>query len=190
MGKSWTPTGLADSVDVVSDRVNPNKFYAFDNSSGTLYESGDKAKTFHGRGGPLGPPSKGVFLIATPGKEGDIWLATADNLYHSSDSGGHFTMVEEMHKVYQLGFGKSAAGQSYPAMYLAGEWKGKDAIYRSDDAGRSWVRINDDAHQYGWIGPITGDPRVYGRVYFGTGGRGVIYGDLADEAAAGSAGGH
>jgi photosystem II stability/assembly factor-like uncharacterized protein len=190
MGKSWTPTGLADSVDVVSDRVNPNKFYAFDNSSGTLYESGDKAKTFHGRGGPLGPPSKGLFLIATPGKEGDIWLATADNLYHSADSGGHFTMVEEMHKVYQLGFGKSAAGQSYPAMYLAGEWKGKDAIYRSDDAGRSWVRINDDAHQYGWIGPITGDPRVYGRVYFGTGGRGVIYGDLADEAAAGSAGGH
>ena len=31
------------------------------------------------------------------------------------------------------------------------------------------MRINDDQHQYGNIGAaITGDPRVYGRVYVGT----------------------
>jgi hypothetical protein len=41
------------------------------------------------------------------------------------------------------------------------------------------VRINDDQHQYGSIGSVTGDPRIYGRVYFATGGRGVIYGDRA-----------
>jgi len=27
---------------------------------------------------------------------------------------------------------------------------------------------------------LSGDPRIYGRVYFGTGGRGVLYGDRAD----------
>jgi hypothetical protein len=40
------------------------------------------------------------------------------------------------------------------------------------------VRINDDSHQYGWISPIAGDPRIYGRVYLGTNGRGVVYGDI------------
>jgi xyloglucan-specific exo-beta-1,4-glucanase len=52
-------------------------------------------------------------------------------------------------------------------------------IFRSIDAGASWMRINDDQHQYGltdWV--ITGDPRVFGRVYFGTNGRGIIRGDI------------
>jgi len=52
-----------------------------------------------------------------------------------------------------------------------------------DDAGLSWVRINDDKHQYGNIGEaITGDPRIYGRVYIGTNGRGIIYGDRQSSA--------
>jgi len=52
-------------------------------------------------------------------------------------------------------------------------------IYRSDDQGQAWVRINDNLHQYGSINAaITGDPRIYARVYFSTNGRGVIYGEL------------
>jgi hypothetical protein len=44
------------------------------------------------------------------------------------------------------------------------------------------VRINDNLHQYGsTTAAITGDPRVYGRVYFSTNGRGIIYGDISDE---------
>ena len=53
-------------------------------------------------------------------------------------------------------------------------------IYRSDDQGQAWVRINDNLHQYGSINAaITGDPRIYARVYFSTNGRGVIYGELS-----------
>jgi oligoxyloglucan reducing-end-specific cellobiohydrolase len=43
----------------------------------------------------------------------------------------------------------------------------------------TWVRINDDAHQYGGAAIIQGDPRVYGRVYMGMFGRGIIYADIA-----------
>jgi xyloglucan-specific exo-beta-1,4-glucanase len=45
----------------------------------------------------------------------------------------------------------------------------------------SWSRINDNQHQYALTNAaITGDPRIYGRAYFGTNGRGIIYGDPAD----------
>jgi photosystem II stability/assembly factor-like uncharacterized protein len=77
-----------------------------------------------------------------------------------------------------LGFGKAAPGKKFPALFLAGKVGNLQAIFRSDDAGASWARINDDQHQFGSIGQVIGDPRIYGRVYFATGGRGVIYGDL------------
>ena len=68
--------------------------------------------------------------------------------------------------------------KKYPALFLAGKAGSRQALFRSDDAGASWTRINDDQHQFGSIGQVLGDPRIYGRVYFATGGRGIIYGDL------------
>jgi hypothetical protein len=56
---------------------------------------------------------------------------------------------------------------------------GVRGIYRSDDEGNTWILINDTAHQYGTISTITGDPRIFGRVYLGTNGMGIAYGDIA-----------
>jgi xyloglucan-specific exo-beta-1,4-glucanase len=82
--------------------------------------------------------------------------------------------------VATLGFGKAAPGASYPAIYLVGVVGGVQGIFRSTDEGASWLRINDDQHQYGWIGQtITGDPHVFGRVYLGTNGRGILTGGPA-----------
>jgi hypothetical protein len=65
------------------------------------------------------------------------------------------------------------------ALYIPAQIGGVRGLYRSIDAGATWVRINDDQHQWGRAGEaaITGDPRIYGRVYVGTNGRGIIYGD-------------
>ena len=113
-----------------------------------------------------------------PAGKGDLWLAFRSNgLYHSSDAGATFTKLAAVQESYSLGFGKAAAGRNYPALYLTGKVGTLQALFRSDDAGATWVRINDDQHQYGWINHVTGDPRIYGRVYFATGGRGIIYGD-------------
>ena len=130
------------------------------------------AENSGGWGGP------GTALSATPGLEGDLWVAFRTNgLYHSTNAGATFTKLDTVQEAYSLGFGKAAPGKKYPALYLAGKAGNLQALFRSDDAGESWVRINDDQHQYGSINAVTGDPRVYGRVYFATGGRGVIYGD-------------
>ena len=64
-----------------------------------------------------------------------------------------------------------------PGCKVNGKIGGVDGFFRSTDKGVSWVRINDDQHQFGGGGAITGDPRVFGRVYLGTGGRGILYGE-------------
>ena len=46
-----------------------------------------------------------------------------------------------------IGFGKAAPGASYPALYTSAKIDGVRGIFRSTDAGASWVRINDDEHQ-------------------------------------------
>ena len=59
--------------------------------------------------------------------------------------------------------------------------KGVSGVFRSIDGGSSWLRITDDQHQFGGsaISVVEGDPDVYGRVYLGGYGRGVVYGDLS-----------
>ena len=65
-------------------------------------------------------------------------------------------------------------------LYTSAQIYGTRGIFRSINAGRTWTRINDNQHQYAWTGQaITGDPRVYGRVYVTTNGRGVVYGEPA-----------
>lgn len=179
MGKSWTAcAGLPAGSRVIADRVDAAKFYSFDDKTGKLFLSSDKAKTFTARAEPVAPGGRGAFLAAAPGVAGDLWVAAGDHLYHSPDGGTTFTSSEHAGKAYSVGFGKSAPGQTYPAIYLTGEVDTHDGIYRSDDAGKSWIRIDDIGHQYGWVRLAIGDPRVYGRVYLATGGRGIIYGDI------------
>ena len=120
-------------------------------------------------------------LYAAPGRSGDLWLASFDGLYHASLNTGeavtfHMPDVTEIHA---FGFGKAAPGKSYPALYLVGTISGQPGIFRSDDEAKTWVRINDDAHQWGLVLQVAGDPRIYGRVYVGTHGRGIFYGDPA-----------
>lgn len=189
MGKSWNPCGgLQSGMNVVSDRVNASVFYSFAQKTGKLYVSADKGRTFVERPDAVAPSSdKWPVLAATPGIAGDLWIIAAENLYHTTDAGATFKQVQSLGKAYHLGFGRAAPGKTYPALYLNGRVGETDAPYRSDDGGSTWVRLNDDAHQYGWTSVITGDPRIYGRVYFGTGGRGIIYGDPVAQSAGGPA---
>ena len=49
----------------------------------------------------------------------------------------------------------------------------------SADKGVTWKRINDDTQKWGNVRKIiSGDPKVYVRVYVGTDGRGIIMGNV------------
>lgn len=190
-GTTWKASeGIVPALRVVADKVDSKKFYAFDIKSGLLYTSTDGAETFTeeyvgvqaragrdgriaGRGDNRGGQDR---VYATPGHEGDLWIAAFDGLHHAAD-GHHFTPMSQVREMHAFGFGAPAPGSDYPAMYMVGIVNGVRGFYRSDDAARTWVRINDEAHQYGLVLHITGDPKKYGRVYVGTHGRGAVYGD-------------
>jgi hypothetical protein len=180
-GNTWTQSsGIPANSTIESDRVNSNKFYGL--SNGTFYVSTNGGASFTATAAS-GLPTGNVHFKAVPGHEGDIWLAGSGGLWHSTNSGASFTKLGNVSTALSIGFGKAAPGQTYNALYLVGTVDGVAGVYRSDDAGGSWVRINDDKHQWGNMGEaITGDPRIFGRVYIGTNGRGIQYGDRVSTA--------
>jgi len=194
-GATWIQArGIPDNTRVIADRVNPRKFYGLALFDGKLFTSTDGAATFAEQalvlpdglpkpGGNRGDNRGGQDRIyATPGREGDLWLAAFNGLYHSTGAGRTFVRMGGAQELHAFGFGKAAPGAEYPALYMIGVVDGLRGIFRSDDTGRAWVRINDDRHQWGLLLHITGDPKQYGRVYVGTHGRGTLYGDPAGRA--------
>lgn len=187
LGATWkASSGIPSGARVSSDRVNPKKFYGI--ADGVFYVSVDGGATFAKAATGL-PTYLTSNFKAMPGVEGDIWVAAAEDntdrdspygLWHSTDSGKTFKKLDQVQAAAAIGFGKAAPGQSYMALYAHASIGGRDGIYRSDDAGRTWIRINDDRHQFGAANTaITGDPRVYGRVYLATNGLGIVLGEMA-----------
>ncbi|MFI9568424.1 cellulose binding domain-containing protein [Streptomyces rishiriensis] len=184
-GTSWqAASGIPADAIVESDRVDPKVFYGF--KSGRFYVSSDGGATFTASAATGLPSGDSVRFKALPGVRGDVWLAGgasdgAYGLWHSTDAGATFAKLSNVEQADTIGFGKAATGASYQTLFTSAKIAGVRGIFRSTDKGATWTRINDDAHQWGWTGgAITGDPRVYGRVYVSTNGRGVVYGDTSD----------
>lgn len=188
-GTTWKPVnGLPENISVIADPVNPSKFYALALFDGKLFASEDAGNSFiehqlnlsnaipvrGNRGDNRGGQDR---LYATPGIEGDLWIPAFDGLYHSDNLNRQFEKINKVQEIHAFGFGKAPGMNSYPALYLAGTINGTDGIFRSDDEGKNWVRINDDQHRWSLILQIAGDPKLYGRVYVGVHGRGILYGD-------------
>lgn len=179
---TWTAVGGlgTGSIAPVADPVNSNKFYVYDN--GTIRVSTNGGASFS----PTATIAQwGSALLRTaPGREGDVWVAlNGSGLARSTNSGSSFSTIANVSYAGAVGFGKAMSGSSYPTVFIWGTvGTGKRGIYRSTDAGATWVRINDDTHQFGGPGNgslITGDMNTEGRVYMSSVGRGLISGTPA-----------
>jgi hypothetical protein len=174
-GGSWTTcNGLPSGSDLAADRVNASIIFATNGSN--LYRSLDGGanfsviNSFSGSGVP-----RAVF-----GVTGEVWVATGNGLYRFANNGLIKAVISNVSSANSVGFGKAASGQTHPAVYLTGNVGGTYGFYRCDDGtGTSWVRINDNNHQYGYGAWCGGDQDIYGRMYVGTNGRGTLYCDSA-----------
>jgi hypothetical protein len=204
-GTTWTATNLPApmsaynaSYHIAADRINPLKVYAYDHGgdfwnpsgSGKFYYSTDGGHTFTPRAQTWDPYSfNNTDMAVNPFVEGDIWLADANNLWHSVNSGLTWTKLTGtlvtsvgantiQHGAMKVALGVPAAGSSYSAaVYFVGRLLTGGVyvygVYRSDDEGITWTRIDDDNHRYGGVGGIAADTSVYGRVFLS--GRGMDY---------------
>jgi xyloglucan-specific exo-beta-1,4-glucanase len=182
LGSSWAAVvGLnVTSARPVADPINKNKIYALNGNN--MMISTNSGLSF-AAAGTLSSANGSKVIRVAPGKEGDIWVALySGGLARSTNSGAAFSAISGVTYAGAVGFGKAAEGASYPTVFIWGTVNGVLGIYRSTDTGATWVRVNDDAHEYG--GPangqfIVGDMNTFGVVYMSTAGRGIIYGKPA-----------
>ena len=177
-GATWRDCeGLPKNARPIGSRDVPGRYYALDGSMGRLLVSEDGGAHFAERGAGLPHVNSDTRLRPVAGQAGELWFAASGKLYRSADDGKTFAPIITIDGADAIGFGKAAPGRRYPALYLIGKVAGVEGIFRSDNRAETWTRINDAQHQFGAIGPIIGDPRIYGRVYVGSNGRGILYAD-------------
>jgi uncharacterized repeat protein (TIGR02543 family) len=187
LNSGWTKSqGVEFSCDPEADSVNANLMYAYNRRDGYMYVSLDKGVTFTRRG--LAGTSDYWTVRAVPGIEGDVWVPlSGGGLTRSTNAGQSFAPINGVSWCEAVGFGKAAPGAAFPTVYIYGTVDGVTGVFRSTDQGASWVRVNDNDHEYGGPGDasiVIGDMNVFGRVYMTTAGRGVVYGEPAGSAVA------
>jgi hypothetical protein len=201
LGQAWVSRGY----HVVADRKNPNKVYAYNSGGAWWQQWSEKARFFTSTDGGHTFTESPTFsnsgtalnqfyqtsIAVNPFAEGDLWVADGFNLMHSTDAGATWTKVAafapnwtgaansfepKVMGATSVAVGKAPVGAKYSAsVYVVGTVGGVWGVYRSDDGGVTWTRFNDDLHQYGGIGNLAADQAVPGRLYFGGGGRGVLF---------------
>lgn len=184
-GSRWQKIeGLPAGVQITTDKVLARNVYAFSPASGRLFRSVDGGYHFAAIQQQvcpvaLGPIRTGTpFVQASPLHGGELIVLCDSRLLISHTAGTTFEQTDGPHNVslFSLGLGRRHA----TAIYAASRSGTTLTLWRSLDDGHHWQPIDNRGHRWGdrWR-VIAGDPRRVGRVYIGTDGRGIFYGDPA-----------
>lgn len=198
-------TSTSTSAKVFSDKLNPNLFYAFSGTNFYVSENGGRrfdAKVPTGVAIPnaswtsSGHSQGGSKVQVDVFNSRSIWLASNNATaglvhitYDAASSTWTATKVnsDTVSAFQQVGEGIGVGDNSVPALYAMGIISDTSVTpaadpycgaYRSLDGGATWKRINDNQHQFGDLRALSGDSRVFGRTYIGTGSRGIRVGEI------------
>lgn len=174
-GRTWQASqGIDNDVLLFSGKNSDDTLYAFNSRNGTLSQSENGGVSFHNISTGL-PIGREVHIALSP--EDEFWISSPAGLAHSSSPQGPFVSIPGVQRAFAIGFGRPIEHGRSCTLFLSGRIGGIAGIFRSTDHGETWLQIDDQDHHYGYVGVISGDPKVFGRVYLGTNGRGIPYGD-------------
>ncbi|MBF2063228.1 MAG: exo-alpha-sialidase [Calothrix sp. C42_A2020_038] len=188
--KSWSNSisPWLSSYILAADRKDPQgkTFYYF-NVDGFYYSNDGganwhKSQTTNFPGWIIRPT-----IVSNPTQQGDVWISFARNpedvngnpLYRSTDGGKFFRKITSVQTCEFITFGKGKSNL-LPYIYIFGRVDNatKDAVYKSEDMGKSWIRISDpDILHFPGMTYIEGDMRRSNLVYVALTGRGIIVGE-------------
>lgn len=159
---------------VAVDGSNPNHVFLLNGS--TMFRSFDAGEHFSAVCTNL--PSDWNHKVFTSGVAEDVWVSGGKGgLLRSRNGGRTFTAIKSVESAYLFCFGKAPPGREFPSLFVQGRIAGTAGYFRSDDQGRTWVRIDMPSQRVGDApNTMTGDWRVFGGVFVGTTGRGIFYG--------------
>ncbi|KKK27357.1 putative endoglucanase [Aspergillus rambellii] len=170
---STLPSGAA----IASDKSNSTVFYG--GSAGSFYVSTNGGTSFS-KTVSLGSSTAVNAIRAHPSIAGDVWASTDTGLFHSTDYGSTFTKIGSTCTAgWSFGLGKASSTGSYAVIFGFFTVDGVTALYKTEDQGTNWQKISDSLYGFGAVSSnvVNGDMSNYGRVFVGTNGRGIFYGE-------------
>jgi len=191
-GTTWIPAKGAPAATVpgdevwhqhqplASDRVDGSLFYLIDGRNGKFYNSIDGGLTWQATGSKL-PLTGWQKVEANFTAARDVWVSLGwYGLWRSTDGGKIFIQIPNIRSQLHT-FGAPPPGSKTPTLFVYG-WLNDaiQGIYRSDDLGDTWKRIDAPQQPVGNSpNTMAADRQVFGRVYIGTSGRGILYASLS-----------
>lgn len=187
-GRSWAlcegwPADRTLPLEPVADRAVEGVFHVHDKVGGRVLTSVDGGQSF--KPSISGLPELRHWqtsqLLSVPGAMRELWLAMPEGLMHLPGLDRPSRTIAGVSAAWLIALGKGApGGTARHSLFLWGQMmsggQATDGLYRSDDNGASWRRLNSDAHRFGRLVAMAADPLEHGTVYIAPHGRGVLAG--------------
>jgi len=180
---------------VTADRVSSNTFYLYYPSHGVFRTTNSGAtwtNVYSGNSGYIESNTSQAgwnsTLMSVPGNAGHLFYTSgylsgstltspvAEPFYRSTNGGATWTAVNNVLAVSDFGFGASAPGKTYPAIYIVGWVNNVFGTWQSIDDAQTWTNLG--AFPTGVLvraSAISGDPNIFGQVYVGFHGGSYAY---------------
>lgn len=144
-GAAFAPAanGLPGDANIVADRKNSSRLYAVSGGSVYFSESAGVNFTFASKFSTTATSNNDI--AANPFTSGDIWVTSGEGAFHSVFPFTSWTKASDIVQAHQVSVGKPKTTGGVAPVYLFGfDSTSRPGLYRSDDVGSNWVKMNDN----------------------------------------------